>query len=495
MIRTAPKKSQIALIAVFTAACVFLLLYLWIQFGGSTPLAAQGYRVKVAFAQANELATGADVRVAGVDVGKVIALSADLHDNRTLATLQIEPRYVPIPRDARATLRIKTLLGETYVQLGWSSRAGGALADGGRLPDGRVAPTVAVDQILSTFDPRTRRAFRTWMQSQAGAVAGRGADINDTLAALPGFVGSGARLTAALQRQSSALGGLIAHTGTFFRAVSARRGELSGLITGADSLFTTTARRNRALAALFEALPGFERESRVALPALTRFGERVDPVVRALGPLAPELTRAFRATGRLAPNLRAVFERLPAIERASRRGLPAADTVLRAIPPLEQAFMPFLENGDPIVRYVGLFKPEVTGFFANVAAAAEGYGTAAPRAEGQILHYLRASQTLAPTGLALGAGALGSTRNDAYRTPGAYRQLSKGLRVLDAASCAGANPSPPVTGDSTLDALVQQYVFRSAGSSVAAPACRQSGLVPGFSTRFPHLTADPAPAH
>lgn len=494
MIRTAPRKSQIALIAVFAAACVFLLLYLWIAFGGSTPLAAQGYRIKVGFAQANELATGADVRVAGVNVGKVIALSPDVADNRTLATLQIEPRYVPIPRDARATLRIKTLLGETYVQLGWSDRRGGALPDGGRLADGRVASTVAVDQILSTFDPRTRRAFRTWMQAQAGAVAGRGGDINDTLAALPGFVGSATHLTAALQRQSSALSGLVAHTGTFFRAVSARRGELSGLIRGADSLFSTTAARNRALAALFEALPGFERESRVALPALTRFGDRVDPVVRALGPLAPKLTRTFTEAGRLAPNLRAVFDRLPEIERASRRGLPAADQVLKAIPPLEQAFMPFLENGDPIVRYVGLFKPEVTGFFANVAAAAEGYGTAAPRAEGQILHYLRASQTLAPAGLALGGGTLGSTRNDAYRTPGVYDELAKGLSVLDGASCAGANPAAPTTGDPTLEALVQQYVYRSTGATVAAPACRQSATIPGFSTRFPHLAADPAPA-
>jgi hypothetical protein len=114
MIKTAPKKGQIALIGVFAAACIFLLLYLWITFGGSTPLAAQGYRIKVAFAQANELATGADVRVAGVNVGKVVALTPDLHDNRTLATLQIDARYVPIPRDARATLRIKTLLGETY---------------------------------------------------------------------------------------------------------------------------------------------------------------------------------------------------------------------------------------------------------------------------------------------------------------------------------------------------------------------------------------------
>ena len=144
----------------FVLSCVLVLAYLWIGFGGSVPFAPKGYRVQIAFPQANELATGADVRIAGVDVGKVVDLTVDRTDNRTLATLEIQRQYAPIPSDTRATLRIKTLLGETYVELSTGNRTGGALGDGGRLPDAQVAKTVDLDQILATFDPTTRAAFR-----------------------------------------------------------------------------------------------------------------------------------------------------------------------------------------------------------------------------------------------------------------------------------------------------------------------------------------------
>ena len=43
----------------FTASCVGLLIFLWISFGGSLPLAAQGYRFSVEFDQAVELASQA----------------------------------------------------------------------------------------------------------------------------------------------------------------------------------------------------------------------------------------------------------------------------------------------------------------------------------------------------------------------------------------------------------------------------------------------------
>ena len=123
----------------FVLSCCIVLTYLWVDFGGSVPLVPQGYRFQVAFPQANELATGADVRIAGVNVGKVVALNLDKNDNRTLATIQVSQQYAPIPRNTRATLRIKTLLGETYVDLSAGSPHSGMLADGGRIPDGQVA--------------------------------------------------------------------------------------------------------------------------------------------------------------------------------------------------------------------------------------------------------------------------------------------------------------------------------------------------------------------
>ena len=61
----------------FTLSCVGLLLFLWLSFGGTVPLNPQGYRVRISFPNAQELATQADVRIAGVSVGKVVQKELD----------------------------------------------------------------------------------------------------------------------------------------------------------------------------------------------------------------------------------------------------------------------------------------------------------------------------------------------------------------------------------------------------------------------------------
>jgi phospholipid/cholesterol/gamma-HCH transport system substrate-binding protein len=493
VIKTSPSPSRLAGLIAFVLACVIVLTYLWVNFGGSIPLAARGYRIQVAFPQANELATAADVRIAGVNVGKVVGLSLDKPNSRTLATLELSRQYAPIPRDTRATLRLKTLLGETYVALSTGNRSAGALPDGGRLPDGQVQPDVALDQILSTFDPTTRHAWQVWASSQAAAVLGRGQDINASFGLLPGFFDSSQRLLTALNQQSTGVRGLVSHTGEFFNAISAQRGQLSGLITAADDLFQTTARRNHQLADVFKALPEFERQSQLALPALTRFARHSDRTVRELQPLASELTQTFGLTAQLAPQLRGLFERLGPTVTKSKHGLPAFDRILSHIPPLLNAFQPFLRNANPMVRYIGLFKPEITGFFANVAASAEGASNT-PRGN-KYLHILRASQPLTPSGLAFYPRPLGIDRNNAYRVPGAYHQLPSGLATLDPAQCSNGNPAPPSsTTPPTLAQMVEQYVFRTSGRNIAAPPCRGQGSIDSYTTQFPHLTADPPPS-
>ncbi len=65
--------ARLATISLFTLSCFGLLCFLWIAFGGSVPLQPKGYRVKVSFDDAQQLADQADVRVAGVPIGKVVA--------------------------------------------------------------------------------------------------------------------------------------------------------------------------------------------------------------------------------------------------------------------------------------------------------------------------------------------------------------------------------------------------------------------------------------
>ncbi len=116
-----PGLTKVLTMVLFALSCVGLLLFLWLSFGGQVPFNPRGYRFHVAFRDAQELASQADVRIAGVSVGKVVDKTLDPNGNRTLATIQLNNAYAPIHKDATAILRTKTLLGETYVEL----RSGG----------------------------------------------------------------------------------------------------------------------------------------------------------------------------------------------------------------------------------------------------------------------------------------------------------------------------------------------------------------------------------
>ena len=78
MQKTAPSVARVMTMVVFTLSCFGLLLFLWLSFGGPIPLKPKGYRVQVAFPEATTLGLEADVRVAGVSVGKVAARTSTM---------------------------------------------------------------------------------------------------------------------------------------------------------------------------------------------------------------------------------------------------------------------------------------------------------------------------------------------------------------------------------------------------------------------------------
>ena len=191
MQKQAPSLGRILAMVIFAMSCFGLLLYLWLAFGGPVPLKAQSYRVTAAFPEAATLAQEADVRIAGVSVGKVKTKELNDEDGtikpNTLVEIEIEDEYAPVPANTKATLRQKTLLGETYVEL-TPGTSGEKLDDGGRLPDAQVEPTVELDEIYQAFDKPTRAAFRAWIKNSAGAIkGGTGQHLNDAIGNLEGF--------------------------------------------------------------------------------------------------------------------------------------------------------------------------------------------------------------------------------------------------------------------------------------------------------------------
>src|SRR4051812_35674477 len=161
MQKQAPSLGRILTMVLFALSCFGLLLFLWLAFGGPIPLKPKGYRFTTSFSEATQLAQEADVRISGVPVGRVKSIEPDPRTGRSDVVIELQARYAPLPSDARAMLRQKTLLGETYVELTPGSAGARALPEGGTLPEGQVSDTVELDEIFRSFDARTRRAFQT----------------------------------------------------------------------------------------------------------------------------------------------------------------------------------------------------------------------------------------------------------------------------------------------------------------------------------------------
>jgi phospholipid/cholesterol/gamma-HCH transport system substrate-binding protein len=436
MSKRAPSTTQLLVITAFALACFGILLFLWITFGGPTPFKAKSYQVKVPFTEASQLAEQSDVRISGVDVGKVENIELGPNGHESIALLNIDDKYAPLPKGTRAILRTKTLLGETYVELSPGSNEEPALVDGEELPAAQVAESVQLDEIFQAFDPETRRAFQTWMQEAAVAIEGQGQNLSYAIGNFEPTFKEYEGLFRVLNSQKLAVSKLFSNGTTTFEALRGREGELANLIRSSNELFKTTASRNEDIEALFRAFPTFLDESRLTVDRLQGFATNADPLSKQLVPVAEELSPTLIKFGELAPEAKKLFEALPAVEREAPTGFAAFRKLFRDdFPPLLRAVDPFVRNLNPLVTGLGLYKQEVTSFFGNLAVATNAELTET-NAAGQKIHFIRAIAPLNPESIASYPSRLALNRNSAYSPPGWASELLRGLPSFNTANCS-----------------------------------------------------------
>ncbi|HEY7621248.1 MAG TPA: MlaD family protein [Solirubrobacteraceae bacterium] len=496
MQKQAPSLGRILVMVGFALSCFGLLLFLWLAFGGPIPLKPKGYRFEISFNEAGQLAQEADVRISGVSVGKVKAITTDKSTGSSDATIELEPRYAPIPKDTKAILRQKTLLGETYVELTPGDKSSGTVPEGGSLPAGSVSPTVELDEIFRAFDAKTRASFQVWMQQLALASLGRGRDISDAIGNLPAFEEDTTTLLKILNLQHDDVQAVVRDTGEVFSALSERDDQLRALIENSNRVFGTTARRNRQLEETFRALPTFERESKTTIARLTQFAHETNPLVTQLRPAARELGPTMVELSKLAPDLDGLFRALNPLIDASVKGLPASDAFLDDLHPLLASVDAPLRQLNPPLIGLSNYLPELGAFFANSAAATQ----ATTQVGNKNVHYLRTSNPANPENLAVYQRRLSTNRPNPYTFPGVFAGLAAGLPAYETRQCTGG-PSPTLAADPALippdlQANVQKFFFGPlTNGAVAAPPCRQQDKFPfgGEVTQYPHVNASTGP--
>jgi phospholipid/cholesterol/gamma-HCH transport system substrate-binding protein len=487
----APSLPRILTMVAFAASCIGLLLFLWISFGGTTSLGPRGYEISAEFDQAVNLGSQADVRIYGVNIGKVVGVSLDRHTGLTKAVMDIDPQFAPRPADTRAILRQKTLLGETYIELSPGSQSARKMPDGASLPHTQVAPTVQLDQILSTFDPKTRQAFQTWMQQQGVALTGRGQSLNAALGELYPFATNVDSVLAVLNRDSAATSTLLRDGGQVFSAIARSPSALQQLVDNSNAAFSATAAQSTALAQTIKAFPAFLTANRITIDRVKRFAVTTKPLVDELHPAAVQLTPTLKSVAILAPQLKRLLVNIGPLTHASKSGVPALERFLDDSVPLLTRAKPYLGGVIPVLDYINTYRREVAGFFANSTAADEA--TLPGIATSKLVHYVRISNPVNPETLTDYSRRLSTNRANPYLVPGGYDGLLQGLPVFGSYLCT-SNP-PPSIGPTISPSLAAVLSSTYYTADPSGPPCKAQAplgqATTGQPQAFPQLQAIP----
>jgi phospholipid/cholesterol/gamma-HCH transport system substrate-binding protein len=435
MVTQAPKRSSVVIATAFVLSCIGLMIFVWTQFAGTIPFAPAGYRINAVFPETGQLVSGADVRISGVNVGKVTTVQAQ--GVNSLVTMDLKQQYAPVPADTRAVLRLKTLLGEGYIQLSTGARSGPTLPDGGTIPRNQVQSTVSLDQALNSFDPSTQRALQQFLNGSFESLAGRGQDLNfaignldPTLTALNAFVG-------ALNQQQGNVQSLVNNLGAVLTTLGNRSADVQSLVTAGDQVFSATAARDAALTQTVNRLPAFMTQLRTTLRTLNGTLGLAKPDLAAIKVGAPLVRPALSELVSLSGPALSLLHQAPHLLELTNKALPAISKFTVAFNGVLDPLLAAARQIVPIINYVQLYPREITAAFANLPADLNG---SAPTSNG-VVKYLRGALTLNNEGM-LGQSQRPSTnRHNPYISPGELANVARG--ALQSSDCNNVNNSTP----------------------------------------------------
>lgn len=303
------------------------------------------YTVQAEFADGSNIASHADVKIAGKRVGQV--LKPRFENGRTVVNLQIDAEHGPLRSDTTIRLRPKSAIGQSFVDVR-PSPDGVELAEGARIPASQTSSSVALDRLLSAFDTRTRGRFQGLMRDLGTGTLGTGEGLNDAIGNGP-MLGHLAAVTDRLADEPRLLPGFVRATADAAATFDRGRDDFAGMFEPAADVLGTLHDERDAVAEVFDTTPGALRATRANLRA-------ADPILQGLGDFAsaalPPLRTAPDALRRATTLMRVGAVEVPKLDRtlkAARRAVSPTLTLLRSAGSVAPAIDDLMRHARPQV--------------------------------------------------------------------------------------------------------------------------------------------------
>ncbi len=153
-------------------AVIFILVFTigpYLAFTKHIPFTSYGYEVKATFTNSANIALKSPVRIAGVEVGKVIKTERD--GDATTVVFTVDGAGRPIHKDAFATIRPRIFLeGNFFVELDPGSPSSPELGSGGTIPVSHTSTAVQIDEVLTALQSPVRADLGRLLESYGKAL-------------------------------------------------------------------------------------------------------------------------------------------------------------------------------------------------------------------------------------------------------------------------------------------------------------------------------------
>jgi virulence factor Mce-like protein len=287
-------------------AVIFVLIFTvgpYLAFTGHVPFTSYGYELKATFSNGANIATNSPVRIAGVDVGRVISTERD--GDATTVTFTVEGKGQPVHDDAFAAIRPRIFLeGNFFIDLSPGSPSAPELNSDDTIPVSRTSTWVQIDEVLTALQAPVRadlghllEGYGTALTNQPTAAEDasqlpevRGKSAGEALNGAFHYGGAAGRYSAQVTNALLGTGPhdlsrLVAGTGRTFAALAKNEDDLKGLIVNFDVFTGALAAQSANLSTTINRLA----------PTLTNFHSSLVSLNKALPPLrawAIEMTPA-----------------------------------------------------------------------------------------------------------------------------------------------------------------------------------------------------------
>lgn len=288
------------------------------------------YVVNSELPSAASLVVGNDVRIAGVRVGVVKSIKADLNEDTgqtvAVAELQLDKSVQPIPEDTTVVVRARSAVGLKYLLL-TPGKSDQPLPPGGTLGLSQARPEpVDMDQWFNLFQKPVRDAIQSDLAEYGGMFAARGTDINKILGQLPPLLKVAQPVARNFASDKTDLDGFIRGLSQAAAEVAPVAQQQADMFVALDTTFTALAAVARpfiqdSITEGYQTQLVTQEEApriRPFLYASARFMRAFLPGAKALGESAPVVSRSFDVGIPVLKSSPALYDQLAPTARSLR---------------------------------------------------------------------------------------------------------------------------------------------------------------------------------